>query len=47
MSRVAQASGRPLLLSCVLTERLQDIADRMLTYELIDEEFDVSTVTGG
>jgi ABC-type nitrate/sulfonate/bicarbonate transport system substrate-binding protein len=29
------------------TERLQDIADYMLQYELIDEEFDVSTITGG
>ncbi|GAB3347400.1 ABC transporter substrate-binding protein [Modestobacter lapidis] len=29
------------------TQRLQDIADLMLEYELIDEEFDVSTITGG
>jgi ABC-type nitrate/sulfonate/bicarbonate transport system substrate-binding protein len=28
------------------TERLQEIADRMLEYELIDAEFDVSTITG-
>ena len=29
------------------TERLQEIADYMLEYELIDAEFDVSTITGG
>ena len=29
------------------TARLQDIADLMLTYELIDAELDVSTITGG
>ncbi|MCW2698386.1 MAG: hypothetical protein JWR62_3471 [Modestobacter sp.] len=30
------------------TERLRHIADLLLTYELVDdEEFDVSTVTGG
>jgi ABC-type nitrate/sulfonate/bicarbonate transport system substrate-binding protein len=28
------------------TERLQDIADYMLEYELIDEAFDVSTISG-
>lgn len=29
------------------TERLQDIADYMLEYDLIDAEFDVGTITGG